>query len=71
MTVRPQYLLAMKVMSMSLGEEFRDLEDVRFLIRYLNLTERREVDAVLNHYYSIDQYPTKGTHAIDAILDDQ
>jgi hypothetical protein len=35
---RPEYLLAMKCASMRLGAEFHDLDDVRYLLRYLNLT---------------------------------
>lgn len=34
---RPEYLLAMKCAAMRLGEEFRDLDDVRYLLRYLNI----------------------------------
>jgi hypothetical protein len=43
-TARPEYLLAMKCVSMRLGEEFRDLDDVRYLLRYLNVFT---VDAAL------------------------
>jgi hypothetical protein len=35
---RPAYLLAMKCAATRLGEEFRDLDDVRYLLRYLNIT---------------------------------
>jgi hypothetical protein len=31
---RPEYLLAMKCAALRLGEEFHDLDDVRFLLRY-------------------------------------
>ena len=39
LTAAPEYLLAMKCMAMRLGEEFHDEDDVRFLLRYLNLTD--------------------------------
>lgn len=38
LTASPEYLLAMKCLAMRLGEEFHDEEDVRFLLRYLNIT---------------------------------
>src|SRR3989338_6662866 len=33
-----EYLLAMKCLAMRIGEEFYDVEDIRYLIRFLNLT---------------------------------
>ena len=35
---QPGYLLAMKCAAMRLGEEFHDLDDVRYLLRYLNVS---------------------------------
>src|SRR5258708_36175169 len=37
-TARPEYLLAMKCSALRLGEAFHDLDDVRFLLRFLNIT---------------------------------
>jgi len=34
---RPEYLLAMKCASMRLGKEFHDLDDVQYLLCYLNI----------------------------------
>jgi hypothetical protein len=47
---RPEYLLAMKCASMRLGEEFRDLDDVRYLLRYLNLETADEALEVVTRY---------------------
>ncbi len=38
----PRYLLAMKCAAMRLGEEFHDLDDVRYLLRYLNVSRHRD-----------------------------
>lgn len=46
-TATPAYLLAMKCAAMRLGEEFRDLDDVRYLLRYLNITTADEALAVV------------------------
>ncbi len=35
---RPEYLLAMKCLAMRLGEEFHDESDIRFLLRYPNIS---------------------------------
>ena len=40
----------MKCLSMRLGEEFHDEEDVRFLIRYLNLTSYDDALTVVGRY---------------------
>ena len=45
MTASPQYLLAMKCLAMRLGAEFHDENDVRFLLRYLD---------VLNYETAVD-----------------
>ncbi len=47
----PQYLLAMKCASMRLGEEFHDLDDVRYLLRYLNISTWQEALAIVTRYF--------------------
>jgi hypothetical protein len=65
---RPEYLLAMKCVSMRLGEEFQDLDDVRFLLRYLNIAS---IDAALDmvrRYFDDDQIPPKTRYALEELL---
>jgi hypothetical protein len=65
---RPEYLLAMKCVSMRLGEEFQDLDDVRFLLRYLNI---ESVDAALDtvrRYFDDAQIPPKTRFALEELL---
>ena len=52
---RPEYLLAMKCASMRLGEEFHDLDDVRYLLRYLNIAKADDALAILRRYYDEEQ----------------
>ena len=47
----PQYLLAMKCAAMRLAEEFHDLDDVRYLLRYLNITSVEQALAVVTRYF--------------------
>jgi len=48
---RPQYLLAMKCAAMRLGEEFHDLDDVRYLLRHLDLRTPDEALAIVADYF--------------------
>lgn len=48
---RPAYLLAMKCASMRLGAEFHDLDDVRYLLRYLNISTAAEALRVMTTYF--------------------
>ncbi|HEX5419238.1 MAG TPA: hypothetical protein VFY39_04495 [Gammaproteobacteria bacterium] len=48
---RPRYLLAMKCAAMRLGEEFHDLDDVRYLLRYLNVSSANEALAIVMQYF--------------------
>lgn len=65
---RPGYLLAMKCASMRLGEEFHDLEDVRFLLRYLNIEEADEALAIVTRYFAENTLPPKTRLALEELL---
>ena len=45
-----RYLLAMKCAAMRLGEEFHDVDDVRYLLRHLDLRTVDEALAVVTRY---------------------
>jgi hypothetical protein len=64
----PAYLLAMKCIAMRLGEEFHDLDDVRFLIRYLNITTAADALAVVTQYFDDAQIPLKTRLALEELL---
>jgi hypothetical protein len=64
----PEYLLAMKCLAMRLGAEFRDAADVRFLLRYLNLTSIKDVEIMLAKYYPIERFPPKTFSALEEML---
>jgi hypothetical protein len=65
---RPEYLLAMKCASMRLGEEFRDVDDVRYLLRYLNITSVDEALAIVAHYVDEDRLMPKTRLALEELL---
>lgn len=65
---RPEYLLAMKTASMRLGEEFQDLDDVRFLLRYLNITSAQTALEIVTRYFEDEQLPPKSRLALEELL---
>lgn len=65
---RPEYLLAMKCAAMRLGEEFHDLDDVRYLLRYLNLTSADEAMAIVTRYFDEKQLLPKTRLALEELL---
>jgi len=66
---RPEYLLAMKCVSMRLGEEFHDLEDVRYLLRYLNLTGADAALEIVTRYFDEEQLLPKIRLALEELLE--
>ncbi|MBI3890436.1 MAG: hypothetical protein HY303_02775 [Candidatus Wallbacteria bacterium] len=65
---RPEYLLAMKCAAMWLGEEFHDLEDVRYLLRYLNISTVEEALVVVTRYFDAKQLLPKVRLALEELL---
>lgn len=64
----PSYLLAMKCAAMRLGEEFHDLEDVRYLLRYLDIGSPEEALAVVTRYFDEERLPAMTRPALEELL---
>jgi hypothetical protein len=67
-TASAEYLLAMKCLSARIGEEFHDIDDIRYLLRYLNLTHAADAKQVLERYYPIDRFPQKTLYLLEELL---
>ncbi len=67
-TADPRYLLAMKCAAMRLGEEFQDLDDVRFLLRYLDIDSVTEALAIVTRYFDEASLPPKTRLALEELL---
>ncbi|HIF08178.1 MAG TPA: hypothetical protein EYQ64_14945 [Gemmatimonadetes bacterium] len=65
---RPTYLLAMKCAAMRLGEEFHDVDDVRYLLRYLNISTVSEAMDVVTRYFDESHLLPKTKLALEEIL---
>ena len=68
MTAQPEYLLAMKCLSMRIGPEFHDESDVRYLLRYLNVETYEQAIEIIERYYPRERFPQKSLHALEEIL---
>jgi hypothetical protein len=65
---RPEYLLAMKCASMRLGEEFHDLDDVRYLLRHLDVSTAEEALAIVRRYFDEERLPPKTRLVLEELL---
>jgi hypothetical protein len=68
MLAEPQYLLAMKCLAMRIGAEFHDEEDVRFLLRLLDIRAYDDAVAIITKYYPLDRFPQKALYALEELL---
>ena len=68
MIARPEYLLAMKCLAMRIGAEFHDEEDVRFLLRLLDIRSHPQALATITQYYPLDRFPQKTLYALEELL---
>ena len=64
----PAYLLALKCMSMRLGAEFHDLDDVRYLLRHLDIRTADAAMQVVTQYFDVTQVPLKTRFALEELL---
>lgn len=64
----PAYLLAMKCLSARIGAEFHDIDDVRYLLRYLNIESFDDAKRLLKAYYPLEQFPQKTLYPLEELL---
>lgn len=62
------YLLAMKCLSARIGEEFHDIDDIRFLLRSLNIASMDEALIVIERYYPLEKFPQKTMYLLEELL---
>lgn len=53
---------------MRIGEEFHDLDDIKFLARYLGIHTYTEAITVVTKYYPIERIPQKTLYALEELL---
>jgi hypothetical protein len=67
-TPHPEYLLAMKCLAMRIGFEFHDEQDVRYLLRFLNIEKYEEAVKIITKYYPLERFPQKTLYALEELL---
>ena len=65
---RPEYLLAMKCVALRLGEEFHDLDDIRFLLRHLDITSSAAAMRIVLRHFAESQVLPKTRFALEELL---
>jgi hypothetical protein len=68
MVANPQYLLAMKCLSFRIGAEFHDEDDIRYLLRLLELRTYEQAVALITRYYPLERFPQKTLYALGELL---
>ncbi len=63
----PEYLLAMKCMSMRLGKDETDIRDIRFLMRHLDLRTADEVLRIVERFYPQNKIQPKTQFAVEEL----
>jgi hypothetical protein len=69
MAARADYMLAMKCLSMRIGAEFHDLDDVRYLIRHLNIATYKEALKIITRFYPLERFPQKTLYALEELFE--
>lgn len=68
MVAQADYMLAMKCLSMRIGAEFHDLDDVRYLLRHLDIDDYRRALQVIGKFYPLKRFPQKTLYALEELL---
>ena len=63
----PEYLLAMKCMSMRIGKDETDIQDIRFLMELLGLNRAEAVLEIVEKYYPRNRVQPKTRFAIEEL----
>lgn len=68
LVAQPEYLLAMKCLAFRIGAEFHDEEDVRFLLRLLDIRSYETALEIVTRYYPMERFPQKTLYALQELL---
>ena len=68
LVAQPEYLLAMKCLAFRIGAEFHDEDDVRYLLRHLDIKSHEQALQVISRYYPLERFPQKTRYALAELL---
>lgn len=64
----PAYLLAMKCLSFRMGAAFQDEDDIRYLLRYLNIDTYDRAVEIITRFYPQERFPKKTLYELEELL---
>jgi hypothetical protein len=67
MLAQPEYMLAMKCLSMRIGEEFHDEDDIRYLLRHLGIETYEAALEIIGRFYPPNRFPQKTLYALEEL----
>ena len=68
MVALPEYLLAMKCLALRIGTESHDEDDIRYLLRHLDIETYEQAVAVITRFYPLERFPQKTLYALGELL---
>jgi len=68
MVALPEYLLAMKCLALRIGTESHDEDDIRYLLRHLDIGSYEQAIAVIKRFYPLERFPQKTLYALAELL---
>jgi hypothetical protein len=68
LVAQPEYLLAMKCLAFRIGAEFHDEDDVRYLLRLLDVRSNEQALKIITRYYPLERFPQKTLYALSELL---
>jgi hypothetical protein len=71
MVAQPEYLLSMKCLALRIGAESHDEDDVRYLLRHLDIGNYQQAIAVITRFYPLERFPQKTLSALGELLPKQ
>ena len=68
LVAQPEYLLAMKCLAFRIGAEFHDEDDVRYLLRLMDVRSHEQAVQIITRYYPLERFPQKTLYALAELL---
>jgi len=67
-TATPAYMLAIKCLAARIGEEFHDIDDIRYLLKNLGIETTEQATKIISAYYPLERLPQKSFYLLDELL---